>query len=95
MLRLLGEMGWHLWLRKMHDGLGEMCDSVKHVPWERMLHDGDLCRYERRGRGLHRRRRLLRDRRWRRWLLWLHLLLHHLWMVVVVMLGKTKTHEII
>lgn len=59
----LGEMGRHLRLRKMHDGLGEMRHGVEHVPRQRVLQDGDLRGDERRRRRLHRRRSLLRDRR--------------------------------
>lgn len=70
-LRWLGKMGWHLRLGKMHDGLSEMWHSVEHVPWEWVLHDGDLRGYERWGGGLHRWRRLRRDGRRRRRLLWL------------------------
>lgn len=72
-LRRLGKMRWHLGLREMHDGLSEMRHSVEHVPRERVLHDGDLCRYEGRRGGLHWRRRLRGDGRWG-WWLWLQLL---------------------
>lgn len=72
-LRRLGKMRWHLGLREMHDGLSEMRHSVEHVPRERVLHDGDLCRYEGRRGGLHWRRRLGGDGRWG-WWLWLQLL---------------------
>lgn len=61
----LGKMGWHLWLRKMHDGLGEMRHGVEHIPRQRVLQDGDLRGDERWRRRLHRWRSLLRNR-WRR-----------------------------
>lgn len=69
----LGKMRRHLGLGEMHDGLSEMRHSVKHVPREGMLHDGDLCRYEGRWGGLHRWRSLRGDGGWGRWL-WLQLL---------------------